>query len=143
MTIISALSLAMIFTGINTGFAKNDPRAIATPTSRVLYTVHVNIEVIKSLCNNYNVEITDANGNLVAPVQQYIPGNSVYNFAETIRQASGIRVARLVVVTYGPMHFVCDQELFAAPDVKLVQFHDRLAVNFNLFPKPEKAKGIQ
>ena len=143
LTIISAISLALIITGVNAGFAKQNDKSgnpRPTPTSVVKYQVAVNLEVVEQLCNSYQVEILDANGRLVAPPQLFAPETKFYNFEEQTRQTAGIRIARLVVVIYGPEHYVCKQELYTTPDVRLIHFKNGQGYSFDLYPTPQKPK---
>jgi len=142
LTIISALSLALIITGTNAGYAKNGVKSVNSgpnPTINVKYQVTVNLEVSRTLCNTYQVEMLDANGRLVAPAQIYDPGTVNYIFEEQTRQTAGIRIARLVPF-WGGDHFVCEQELFTPPAVRLLNFKDGQAYFFNLYPTPGAPK---
>jgi hypothetical protein len=139
LTIISALSLALIFTGINTSFAKEKGNAKGNPTTRVKYQVTIHLDVINTLCNIYDVEMLDANGRLVAPAQIYVPGNLVYTFEEQTRQTVGVRIARLVPNWSGD-HYVCAQELYTPPAVKLINFKDGQAYFFDLYPSTAEPK---
>jgi hypothetical protein len=142
IAIFSALTFALIITGISTGLAKQKQNVPANRVAKIYYHVTVAGDPMRTLCNTYKVEITDANGNLVAPAQVYIPGTMNYSFEESTRLNAGIRIARLEIMTYGPEHFVCDQELFASPDVKLLHFQDGQVVQFNLYlhsKQPAKA----
>jgi hypothetical protein len=136
-TIISALSFALIFTAANAGFAKpigKPGNHGANPTVRVKYLVTVNIDISKPLCDNYLVEILDASGRQVAPAQMYVPGQEIYSFDEQTRQTAGIRIAHLKMIPRGgPEHFVCEQELFAQPAVRLINFADRKVYSFDLY----------
>ena len=139
LTIISVLSLALIFTGINPGFAKENGTPNGNPPVRVKYQVTIHLDIISTLCNTYLVEMLDANGRLVAPVQIYIPGNNKYIFEEQTRQTVGVRIARLVPNWSGD-HYACEQELYTPPAVKLINFKDGQAYFFDLYPttgKPE------
>ncbi len=142
LTIISALSLALIFTGVNAGFAKQNGKSgdtRPTPNVRVKYLVTINLEVSIHLCNTYQVQVLDANGRAVAPPQVFISGTAIYNFDEQTRQTAGIRIARLVPVTWGE-RFVCEQELFTSPVVRLLNFKDGQVFHFDLYPTPGKPK---
>ena len=142
LTIISALSLALIFTGVNAGFAKQNGKSgdsRPTPTIRVKYLVKINLEVSPHLCNFYQVEVLDANRQPVAPPQFFDPGTAIYNFDEQTRQAAGIRIVRLVLFTSGD-RFVCEQELFTSPVVRLLNFKDGQVFHFDLYPTPEKPR---
>jgi hypothetical protein len=138
MTIISALSLALFFTGVNAGFSKptnKDGNAGPNNAINVKYQVTVNIQVIKNLCNTYEVEIVDANGRLVAPAQTYVPGIEKYNFVEQTRQTAGIRIAKMIVVYRGEGdHFICEQELSTPPVARLINFTDSQLFTFDLYP---------
>lgn len=144
LTIISALSLALIITSVNAGFAKQNGKSgepKQNATIWVKYQVTVNLVLITPLCNNYQVQVLDGNGRLVAPPQTFVPGKAIYNFDEHTSQTAGIRIARLVLIPFpGPEHYVCDQELFTAPDVHLLNFKNGEVYPFNLYPKPRQPK---
>src|ERR1035438_2967151 len=133
-TILSAISLALIFTGISTVFAKQNSKDGSGPnqTMRVKYQVTVNLAVAKTLCNTYQVEILDANGRQVVPAQIYVEGTDVYTFEEQTRQSAGIRIARLAMVTYGD-RYVCEVELYTTPAVRLLTFTDGQVYPFALY----------
>jgi hypothetical protein len=139
LTIITALSLALIITGINTSFAKQNAHSSGNPTIRVKYQVTINLYVLKPLCNRYQVEMLDANGHPVAPAQGYDPGTAKYTFEEQTLQTTGIRIARLVPV-FGGDHFVCEQELYTVPSAKLLTFTEGQVYYFDLFPTPGAPK---
>ena len=137
LTIISALSLALIFTGVNAGFAKQNGKSGDTRPNlpvRVKYQVTINLEVSIHLCNNYQVQVMDANGRQVAPPQFFVPGTAIYYFDEQTRQTAGIRIARLVLIPWPGDHFVCAQELFPSPAIRLLHFNDNQMVLFDLYP---------
>ena len=144
MTIISALSLALFFTGLNAGFSKpNGKNGDAGPNNaiHVKYQVTVNMEVVKNLCNNYQVELVDANGRQVAPAQTYVPGIAKYNFVEQTRQTAGIRIAKMIVVYREEGdHFICEQELFTPPVARLINFTDSQLFTFDLYPSSGNPK---
>lgn len=142
LTIISALSLALIITGTNAVFAMHNGKngnAPSNPTARVRYQVSINFQISEHLCNMYQVQMLDASGRQVAPPQFFTQGSLIYNFEEQTRQAAGIRIARLVMFTVGE-HFVCDQELFTAPAIRLLQFKNGQAYYFDLYPTSQKPK---
>jgi hypothetical protein len=139
LKLISVLSLALILFG-TTGYAKKPAnQRAAGPAVSVRYEVNVHFNAEKPLCNTYQVELLDAGGRAVAPAQYFIPGKESYTFYEQTRQSSGIRIARLVMAP-NIDRLACEQELFTAPDVKLINFIDRETYTFNLMPnsKPEK-----
>jgi hypothetical protein len=140
-TIISALSLALIITSVNAGFAKptNKNGNGPNPTVNVKYQVTVNLDISIPLCNTYQIEILDANGRQVAPPQNFVAGTEVYIFEEQTRQTAGIRIARMVTVSWGE-HYVCDQEWFTPPDVHLLHFKNGQSYFFNLYPSSKQPK---
>jgi hypothetical protein len=138
-TIISAIILALIITGINTGFAKNNGKSNVNTAVKVKYQVTVNLDISRPLCNLYQVEVLDAAGRQVAPPQAFVEGTQAYIFEEQTRQTVGIRIARIVTVSWGD-HFVCDQEMFTTPAVRLINFTDRQVYLFNLSPSFKKPK---
>jgi len=144
LKIYSALIFTMILLSVNAGFAKaSDDRnnTNANPTVQVTYRVVVHLETDKPFCNVYQVEILDATGKQVAPPQIYVPGNTTYKFVEQTRQMKGIRIARLVMVPFGP-HYICPNELSTAPDVKVIEFHDGNSYPFDLYPRIGTIRNI-
>jgi hypothetical protein len=77
------------------------------------------------------VEITDAKGNTVAPMQVFIPGKTSYLFYEK-GPVTGVRIATMVLAP--TMHYNCDAEFNVAPDVKFGTFKIGETVNFYLIP---------
>jgi hypothetical protein len=114
-----------------------EPKTLA---GEVIYQVNVNLAIDKTICNIYWVELVDANGKFVAPQQTFIPGKSFYTFRESIRQRSGIRVARLVLSPAAD-HFACPTELSFQPDRQTIQFQDGETYLFNLYPMVSAPKS--
>ncbi len=142
-TIISALSLALILSAANAGFAKSDNgNPNVNPTIRVKYQVALHMSFTKTWFNHYLIEMTDANGRLVAAPKPLIPGVLVYNFEEITRQTDAVRVARLVLdaSTYPP---IINMELRAKPDAKLLHLQDGAIYNFDLYPQVNQIKDSQ
>ena len=137
--IISALSLALILFGATTFAGNVDKTKAAGSAVTVRYAVTVNLATDKPICNIYQVEMLDASGRLVAPAQYYVQGKESYTFYEQTRQSSGVRIARLVLAP-NLDRFACEQELFTAPDAKLISFTNSETYLFNLAPvaKPSK-----
>jgi hypothetical protein len=140
--IITAISLALILFGA-TAFAKApDHKKAAGTTVSVRYQVNIHFNSDKLICNTYQVELLDANGRAVAPAQYFVPGKEIYTFYEQTRQTVGLRVARLVLAP-NLDRFACQQELFTAPDVKLINFVDKETYIFNLVPNAKPSKMIE
>jgi hypothetical protein len=142
--IYSIILFAMFFISLNAGFAKKsgDRGSNMNPSVSVRYQVTVHLAADKPLCNVYQIEILNANGMQVAPSQIFIPGTSVYTFYEQTRQSNGLRIARLVQVPFGK-HYVCETELFAVPDVNIIEFKDAGTYLFNLYPTSKPSKKIE
>jgi hypothetical protein len=104
-------------------------------TIRVQYSVAVHLPIGRALVNTYQVEIVNANEEPVAPRQIFVPGTSVYNFFEQTQQESGIRIARLVPLTYPNEHFISKPELFTSPVIIVANFVDVQSYSFDLYPK--------
>ncbi len=102
-------------------------------TKIVVYVVNVNFQLDKPLCDLYYVEILDANGQMVAPKQSYIPGTKTYYFKEQIRQRSGIRVAHLIL-SPNPT-FTCETRLYTSPAPKRIEFKNMEKYLFDLYPQ--------
>ena len=144
LKIYSALIFTMIFICVNAGYAKkiNDNYNQNTnPTIQVMYKVVVHLDTEKSFCNVYQIEIIDATGKQVAPAQIYDKGTPAYKFFESTRETKGIRIARLVEVPYGP-HAICPNNLYGAPDAKVIEFHDGSTYQFDLYPKIGTIRNI-
>ena len=135
------MSLAMILFAANSGTAKNTVNnKVPGPIVNVRYEVNIHLAAEMSLCNTYLVEILDASGRLVAPVQEFTPGKNLYNFYEQTRDIVGIRIARLVLAPERELG-ICPQELFTPPAVKLIHFMDHETYNFDLIPSASVYKG--
>ena len=136
LKITSALIITLILLSVNAGFAKNnnDRNPNTNPKVQVNYEVVVHFGLEKSLCNTYQIEILDAKGAQVAPAQIYVPEKTMYKFDEQTNQLKGVRIARLVMVPFGP-HYICENELFSTPDVKVIEFQDGTTYRFDLYPR--------
>jgi hypothetical protein len=136
----SVLSLALIFLAATSGFAKNpDKTKAAGPAVSVRYEVNVHFNSERLLCNTYQVELLDVNGRMVAPAQYFEQGKVGYTFYEQTRQTAGVRIARLVM-SPNVDRMACPQELFTAPDVKLISFTDHGTYTFDLTPSVNPSK---
>ena len=137
LKITSALIITLILLSVNAGFAKNNNdlnNSNANPKVQVNYEVVVHFGIEESLCNTYQIEILDSKGAQVAPAQVYTLDNTMYKFEEQTNQTKGVRIARLVMVQFGP-HYICENELFSTPDVKVIEFHDGNTYRFDLYPR--------
>ena len=143
LTINSVLSLALILFAVTSAIAKttDHPKTPGTAVN-VRYVVNIHFAASEPICNTYQVEMLDANGNLVVPAQIYIPGNESYTFYEQTRQTMGIRIARLVLAP-NVDHFACEQELFTPPAVKLINFKNAETYNFDLVPSTKPSRRIE
>ena len=142
---IPALISLMIFFFLNSGFTsrsnfQNEPFTSAR-TVQVFYKVVVHLDGEPALCNDYQVELLDATGKLVAAPAIYHPGNSTYKFSEQANQPKGIRMARLSLVPYGP-HAICPNGLSGTPDVKVIEFKDGEVYQFDLYPRIGTIKTV-
>ena len=131
----SFLSLALIFSGINTAYPKNvmTDNPNGPQTASVSYDVYVHLVGDNNLCNVYLVQVTDEKGRLVAPVKRYEPGVTKYNFHEQGLVRGRLRIANLVRAEY-PNHFVCVNDLITAPAVKEGPFLMGHTYSFDLYP---------
>ena len=101
----------------------------------VNYAITVHFPLGRELRSTYEVEIVNANEQLVAPRQIFVPGTSVYNFFEQAKQESGIRIARLVPVKYPDEHFLSAPELSTTQEIKIIDFLEGESYSFDLWPK--------
>ena len=130
--LFSILSLAIIFVGINAAYSKENPKGLHTASAS--YDVYVHLVGVNSLCNDYQVQVTDEKGRLVAPVQRFVPGVTRYNFHEQGLMRGKLRIANLIRVTY-PNHFVCVNDLITAPAAKQGPFLMGHTYSFDLYPQ--------
>jgi hypothetical protein len=109
----------------------------------VTFQVTIHVSVPLPVCNIFQVEISDAEGNLVVPAQTYLPGVTVYDFHES-GLVSGVRIAKLVLApnTY---HLVCTNTVYANPDVMVMDktFLHGETYYFDLFPIIVENKSIE
>jgi hypothetical protein len=138
--LFSVLSLAIIFVGINAAYSKDNPKGLHTASAS--YDVYVHLVGVNSLCNDYQVQVTDEKGRLVAPVQRFEPGVARYNFHEQGLMRGKLRIANLIRVTY-PNHFVCvNDDLYTVPAVKEGPFLVGHTYSFDLYPVMVVPKDI-
>jgi hypothetical protein len=132
----SVFSLALIFLGINSIYAKNvltdNPKG--PHVASVTYDVYVHLVGDNNLCNVYLVQVTDEKGNLVAPIKRYEPGVTKYTFNERGLVRGRVRIANLVRAEY-PNHYVCVNDLITAPAAKQGPFLMGHTYYFDLYPQ--------
>ena len=87
----------------------------------------------KDICNPYLVQLLDETGRQVAPAQVFIKGINKYVFYEKAPALGRTRMAALVPVSY-PQHFVCPNDFFTLPDVKMGPFMTGQTYTFDLYP---------
>ena len=133
MTKITALSIALIFSFSTTMFAGNqDTQNKKSNNPGIRYQVNVHTNTDQQFCQTFVVEIIDQNNHVIAPVQSYLAEVEGYNFYEA-GPVTGVRIARLANFNTGTL-FICDQVVFAAPDVKWGIFKTGQTYTFNLYP---------
>jgi hypothetical protein len=138
--IYTVLSLVLVFAAVTSSFGSAIGKITAEGVVNrgIHHVVNVNLTIDKPLCNTYLVEIRDAQGQLVAPSQRYVPGVSKYEFFER-GPASGVRIASLVRANYGN-HFICEYELFTSPAFVAGPFLIGQTYRFDLFPSLQPNK---
>jgi hypothetical protein len=132
----SALSLAIIFSGITAGFSTGFENRNSKVSMMPGITHHVIIHlpgITKDICNPYLVQLLDETGRLVAPAQVFIKGINKYVFYEKAPALGRIRMAVLVPVSY-PQHFVCPNDFFTLPAVNMGPFMTGQTYTFDLYP---------
>ena len=137
---IPILTLALVLIGATSTYARKPQnlRPAGTAVS-VRHEVNVHFTAEKPICNLYQVELLDANGRSVASPQAFIQGKETYTFYEQTRVSVGIRIARLVL-TPNIDRYVCQQELFTPPAVKVINFIDHETYTFDLVPMSNPSK---
>jgi len=132
----SVLSLVIIFAGATSGFSKDieNGKSKASMMPGITYQVTIHFQSLtKDICNPYLVQILDETGRLVAPAQVFIKGINKYVFYEKAPALGRTRMAVLVPVGY-PQHFVCPNDFFTLPDVKMGPFKTGQTYTFDLYP---------
>lgn len=137
---ISALSFLLLF-AVVTAFATNPVAITRTlPKSVIAHQVNFPIMPDNSFCGNYVVEMRNQAGQLVAPPQNFLPGQSRYLFLEKA-DLSGSEVTRTAILRNagGTVHSICNWVLTAEPATLKTMFLPGSVYNYNLYPKPVKA----
>jgi hypothetical protein len=132
----SVLSLVIIFAGTTAGFSKDveNRNSQASIMPGITYQVVIHFQTLtKDICNPYLVQILDETGRLIAPAQVFIKGINKYVFYEKTPALGRTRMAVLVPVSY-PQHFVCPNDFFTLPDVKMGPFKTGQIYTFDLYP---------
>ncbi len=109
-------------------------------TRTVYYEVNITVRDDNRLCNTYWVELTDGNGENIAPKQVYVPGTTRYVFKERIRMRSGLRIAKLVLSP--AMNPGCETEWYTEQDAKVIQFNGKETFYFELLPQRNPKDGM-
>jgi hypothetical protein len=134
--IFSLLSLIIIFAGVTSGFCNGfENRNSQNPVlPGITYQVTIHLPTFtKDICNPYLVQILDETGRLVAPAQVFIKGINKYVFYETGPALGRTRMAVLIPVGY-PHHYICPNDFFTLPDVKMGPFKSAQTYSFDLYP---------
>ena len=140
---ISALSLAIILLAATSSYAKKpDNNKVPGSVSTVRYEVNVHFSSDKPLCNFYQVQMLDANGNLVATPQAFIQGKTTYSFYEQTHVSAAIRIARMIL-TPNIDRFVCSEDLSVTPVAKLINFVEHSTYVFDLVPTSSATKDTK
>jgi hypothetical protein len=139
----SVLSLALIFTGVNSVFSSNvltdNLQKSLRPVIRYEITVHLATGF--NTCNSslYLIQVTDETGRVVAPAKVFIPGNSKYVINETISVKGKVRIASLILpANIDPSG--CPNMLITKPDVKMGPFMPGQTYSFDLYPIIQKGE---
>ena len=138
--ILAVLSLALIFAGVNAVYSKtgpDKPKPVEKPFIRYEVTVHLSLPFGTNLCNTYWVRMTDEFGQLVAPVQKFVPGVSKYVFKESIAAYGRVRIASLVLPS-NVDPFGCSTILVTNPNIRRDYFKPGRTYSFNLYPSLQK-----
>jgi hypothetical protein len=137
---ISALSFLLLF-AVVTAFAAN-PVSVTRIQAKSAIAHQVNFPIMpdNSFCGNYVVEVRNQAGQLVAPPQNFVPGQSRYMFFEKA-DLSGGEVTRTAILRNagGTVHSVCNWVITAEPATLKTNFLPGNVYNYNLYPKPVKA----
>jgi hypothetical protein len=134
--LFSVLSLAIIFTCVTVSYSndfdKGNSQSSIIPG--ITYQVVIHLPAFtKGICNPYLVQILDETGHLVTPAQIFIKGINKYVFYEKVPALGRTMMAVLIPVGY-PEHFVCPNDFFTLPDVKLAPFETGQTYLFDLYP---------
>ena len=133
---ISVLSFVILFSGVTAGFSKgiDNRKTQASIMPGITYGVTIHFQdLTKKICNPYLVQIIDETGRLVAPAQVFIKGINKYVFYEKAPALGRTRMAVLIPVNYS-QHFVCPNDFFTLPDIKMGPFKTGQTYTFDLYP---------
>jgi hypothetical protein len=138
--IYTVLSLALIFAAVTSAFSSTIGKVTNTGTLNTMVRYHVNVSISNDLtiCNIYQVEILDGQGQLVAPAKQFIPGVTGYDFFER-GPAKGVRIAALVMVNIHN-RYICAADLFTTPVGLTGPFLSGQTYRFDLYPQVKPIK---
>ena len=134
--IFSIITLVIMFTGVTAGFSKDfgDRKSQPSMMPGITHQVVIHFQALtKDICNPYLVQIIDETGRLVAPAQVFIKGINKYAFYEKAPALGRTRMAVLIPVGY-PRHFVCPNDFFTLPDVKMGPFKTGQTYMYDLYP---------
>jgi hypothetical protein len=137
----SVLSLALTAFGVNANVNNtiSSPPARSGPAKDIRYQVFVHCPCDGHVSNIHFVELLDALGNFVAPIQIYRTGVKVYEFSETGSVRRGVRIARMVLSPYAD-HFDHQAALTCHPVVKVGAFLNGITYTFDLYPDTTPVK---
>ncbi len=108
----------------------------------VRHQVNVVFSQETTICGNYIVEITNSEGNVVAPVQRYNPNVSVYVFIEHTNIPKGaVRIARLILAPASGQTVACQNILYTPPHIQNLYLQDAKTFYYTLKPRIN-ASGI-
>jgi hypothetical protein len=139
--LFSALSLALIFTGITAGFSKK-AEILSSSNSQstfITYQVIIHPDFVNIPCNTYLVQITDETGRIVVPPQVFSPGINKYIFKERISSVGIMNSGRaaMLVPVENPKHSNCAYPLVTLPDIKRGAFLTGQTYIFDLYPRTQ------
>lgn len=132
--LFNVLSLVLIFAA-TVAFAKNGPDGSRDMTSKSMIRYEVTIHNLNAgtLCNTYQVQITDETGRLVSSPVTFVPGINKYTFFEEAPAKGKLRIANLVFSTYAD-RYVCRVNFTLRPTVILWPFLGGQTYSLDLFP---------
>jgi hypothetical protein len=134
--LLTIISLVIMLTGANAAFSKDfgnrNSQTSIMPGITHQVLIHFQ-DLSKDICNPYLVQIIDETGRLIAPAQVFIKGINKYSFYEKAPALGRTRMAVLIPVGY-PQHFVCPNDFFTLPDVKMSPFKTGQTYMYDLYP---------
>ena len=132
--LFSFLSLMLIF-AVTVAYAEKGPDGSGDMASKSMIRYEVTIHDLNAgtLCNTYQVQITDETGRLVSSPVTFVPGINKYTFFEEAPAKGKLRIANLVFSNYAD-RYVCKVSFTLRPTVILWPFLGGQTYSLDLFP---------